>query len=53
MALKRISFKANTKTHLEFITPATVGEHKLVLYVISDSYLGLDQEYDVLVNVGE
>ncbi|KAJ2843293.1 activating signal cointegrator 1 complex subunit 3 [Coemansia erecta] len=37
---------------LMFITPETVGAYKLKLYLVSDAYLGLDQEIDVDIVVG-
>jgi pre-mRNA-splicing helicase BRR2 len=31
---------------LEFPAPETPGDYNLVLYVMCDSYLGCDQEYE-------
>ena len=33
------------------MAPETVGVHNLLLYLISDSYLGCDQQYDLTLNV--
>ncbi|KAJ2403754.1 activating signal cointegrator 1 complex subunit 3 [Coemansia sp. RSA 2526] len=46
--------KAESRTaKLMFITPETQGAYVLKLLVMSDAYLGLDQEYDVNITVGE
>ncbi|KAJ2595779.1 activating signal cointegrator 1 complex subunit 3 [Coemansia sp. RSA 1721] len=37
---------------LMFITPETAGAYRLKLYLVSDAYLGLDQEIDVDIVVG-
>ncbi|KAJ1874518.1 activating signal cointegrator 1 complex subunit 3 [Coemansia sp. RSA 486] len=37
---------------LMFITPETAGAYRLKLYLVSDAYLGLDQEIDVDTVVG-
>ena len=35
------------------MAPESVGEHSLLLYLISDSYLGCDQQYELTLNVLE
>ncbi|KAJ1801967.1 hypothetical protein LPJ56_006303, partial [Coemansia sp. RSA 2599] len=37
---------------LMFITPESTGAYKLKMYLVSDAYLGLDQEVDVDIVVG-
>jgi len=41
-AIKRVTFGRKLKTKLEYIVPAA-GEQELTLYLMSDSYLGVDQ----------
>jgi pre-mRNA-splicing helicase BRR2 len=36
---------------LEFTAPEDPGDYNLVLYLMSDSYLGCDQEYELSVTV--
>ncbi|CAK8672120.1 unnamed protein product [Clavelina lepadiformis] len=54
VALKRISTlrKRSTET-LAFYTPENVGRLVLTLWLVSDSYIGLDQLYDVRLNIIE
>ncbi|KAJ2715375.1 putative steryl acetyl hydrolase mug81 [Coemansia spiralis] len=58
LALKRVSMQGRTgpsgaqaRAQLGFIAPAGPGPHPLRLLVVSDAYLGLDQELDVTVAV--
>ena len=52
IALKRISYIRNHSTaQLAFYTPETEGRVIYTLYVMSDSYLGLDQQYDICLEV--
>ncbi|CAD5207281.1 unnamed protein product [Bursaphelenchus okinawaensis] len=37
--------------HLNFFAPESRGPHIFTLFVMSDSYLGIDQEYDVYCDV--
>ena len=55
LALKRISMRNGPKetltnkatTHITFDTPVRLGKHRYTLYLISDGYLGLDQQIDI------
>jgi len=38
---------------LDFTAPNTSGEHRLMLYFMSDSYMGCDQEYEISLKLGE
>ncbi|KAJ2767149.1 activating signal cointegrator 1 complex subunit 3 [Coemansia nantahalensis] len=64
LAVKRVSMQgrggttaaaaaaaAEARTRLAFIAPADPGPHPMRLLVVSDAYLGLDQELDVAVAV--
>jgi pre-mRNA-splicing helicase BRR2 len=50
LSIKRVSFTAATKTKLKFNAPES--QSKLTLYLISDSYIGCDQEYPFDLKVG-
>nr|CAB3223427.1 activating signal cointegrator 1 complex subunit 3 [Phallusia mammillata] len=53
-ALKRIStLKSHSCEKISFWTPKSVGRTVLTLWLVSDSYLGLDQLYDVRLDVIE
>lgn len=39
------------KVKLEFTAPENPGDYDLTLYVICDSYMGCDQEYEFNINV--
>lgn len=53
MALKRVSaIKGSGKCQqLTFFTPKTTGRLIITLYVLSDCYLGLDQQYDLQLDI--
>ncbi|XP_003370094.1 putative DEAD/DEAH box helicase, partial [Trichinella spiralis] len=54
LALRRVaSFLSQTIVNLSFTAPKTVGRCICTLYLMSDSYIGLDQQYDVHLNVEE
>ncbi|XP_014597737.1 PREDICTED: activating signal cointegrator 1 complex subunit 3 [Polistes canadensis] len=36
---------------LQFTAPRNIGSMKLTFYLISDCYIGLDQQYDIQVNI--
>eukprot|EP00118_Oscarella_pearsei_P012972 m.99162 g.99162 ORF g.99162 m.99162 type:complete len:116 (+) comp37045_c0_seq1:6427-6774(+) len=52
VALKRVGFvRKTTRINLAFYTPETAGRKIYTLYVMSDSYLGLDQQHDINVEM--
>lgn len=52
LALKRVPMsRARATAALAFHTPPAPGRRTFVLYVMSDSYLGLDQQYSLLLEV--
>ncbi|XP_076445059.1 activating signal cointegrator 1 complex subunit 3-like isoform X3 [Babylonia areolata] len=52
VALKRITnIRGRINTQLALFTPETPGRVIYTLYVMSDSYLGLDQQYDLCLDV--
>ena len=52
LCIKRISLQLKAKVKLEFTAPEP-GEYAYKLYLMSDSYLGCDQEYELPLKVGE
>ncbi|KAJ7417966.1 hypothetical protein WISP_61759 [Willisornis vidua] len=52
IALKRTGYirKRNTVS-VAFYTPETPGKCIYTLYLMSDSYLGMDQQYDIYLNI--
>ncbi|XP_061770948.1 activating signal cointegrator 1 complex subunit 3 [Nerophis ophidion] len=52
LAVKRVGYVRNhTNVSIAFYTPENVGKCIYTLYLMSDSYLGLDQQYDIYLNV--
>ena len=52
LCIKRITLQLKAKVKLEFVAPEA-GEYNYTLYLMSDSYLGCDQEYELKLSVGE
>lgn len=52
LAIKRITIGRALSLRLEFTVPSP-GEHKLKLFLMSDSYVGVDQDPSFTVNVAE
>ena len=52
LCIKRISLQLKAKVKLDFTAPEP-GEYSYKLYLMSDSYLGCDQEYELKLSVGE
>lgn len=53
LALKRIRFTNQTKTKLTFEAQEEPGSMVVTLFLMCDSYIGLDQQYSFNVSVGE
>uniref|UniRef100_A0A8C3LNM0 Activating signal cointegrator 1 complex subunit 3 n=1 Tax=Chrysolophus pictus TaxID=9089 RepID=A0A8C3LNM0_CHRPC len=52
IALKRTGYVRNKNTvSVAFYTPETPGKCIYTLYLMSDSYLGMDQQYDIYLNI--
>nr|XP_022293850.1 activating signal cointegrator 1 complex subunit 3-like [Crassostrea virginica] len=52
IALKRVGFvRGSSRQSLALYTPETPGRVIYTLYLMSDSYLGLDQQYDICLEV--
>uniref|UniRef100_A0A8C4NRA2 Activating signal cointegrator 1 complex subunit 3 n=1 Tax=Dicentrarchus labrax TaxID=13489 RepID=A0A8C4NRA2_DICLA len=52
LAVKRVGYVRNhTAVSVAFYTPEKTGKCIYTLYLMSDSYLGLDQQYDIHLNV--
>lgn len=52
LAIKRITIGRSLNVRLEYTVP-TPGEHELKLYLMSDSYVGVDQDPTFKVRVAE
>ena len=52
LAIKRVTIGRKLELRLEFIVP-TPGKHDLTLYLMSDSYVGVDQDPTFTVEVAE
>jgi len=53
LSIKRITLQLKARVKLDFTAPPTAGEYSYTLYLMCDSYLGCDQEYELKVDVGE
>ena len=53
LAIKRTQLEKKLTLNLDCLAPAEAGAHKLKLYLMCDSYLGVDQEFDIDLNVAE
>ncbi|CAF0793697.1 unnamed protein product [Didymodactylos carnosus] len=53
LALKRVSQPVRNQSQISitFMTPSEVGRLRLTLFLLSDSYLGFDQQYDMLIDI--
>ncbi|MCJ8728529.1 hypothetical protein PDJAM_G00005490 [Pangasius djambal] len=52
LAIKRVGYVRNRNvTSVAFYTPEQTGKCIYTLYLMGDSYLGLDQQYDIHLNV--
>ncbi|POR31841.1 Uncharacterized protein TPAR_07932 [Tolypocladium paradoxum] len=52
LAIKRVTIGRELKARLEYTVP-TAGEHNLKLFLMSDSYVGVDQEREFAVTAAE
>ena len=52
ISIKRITLQKRALAKLDFIPPSA-GTHSYILYFMSDSYMGCDQEYPLTIQVGE
>ena len=53
LAIKRVTIGRRLEIRLEFAAPSTAGDHELKLYLMSDSYVGVDQDPSFKVRVAE
>ncbi|EEP76681.1 hypothetical protein UREG_01530 [Uncinocarpus reesii 1704] len=52
LAIKRVAIGRKLEVKLEYIVPSP-GEHELTLYLMSDSYVGVDQDPSFKINAAE
>ncbi|CDW55867.1 activating signal cointegrator 1 complex subunit [Trichuris trichiura] len=54
LAVRRVApFERQTSTNLLLVTPPKACRLIYTLYIMSDSYIGLDQQYELYLEVGE
>lgn len=53
LGIKRVSFAKQAREKLNFMPPAVAGPHTLTIYLMSDSYVGCDQEFQVEINLAQ
>ncbi|KAF0990898.1 hypothetical protein HZS_5841, partial [Henneguya salminicola] len=51
LAIKRVSLLKSSTVKLDITAPEEAGQHNYNLYVISDSYIGSDQEFTLTLHV--
>jgi hypothetical protein len=53
LALRRMSLSARMTTSLTFDAPTLAGDYTYYVYLVSDSYMGLDQQYEISFRVDQ
>ncbi|CAF0809302.1 unnamed protein product [Adineta steineri] len=53
ICMKRVNqaIRAHTTVSISFVTSNKIGRQRLTLYFLSDGYLGLDQQYDFIIDI--
>ena len=52
ISIKKVTLQLKAKVKLDFVPTSTSGEQKYMLWFVSDSYTGCDQEYPFSVQIG-
>ena len=47
LAFEKVAFKEKKNSKITFTAPKNIDENSIKLYIMSDSYFGLDQEYNI------
>ena len=47
LAFEKVSFKEKVTKNIVFTTPCVIDDNSLQVYIISDSYFGIDQQYSI------
>lgn len=50
LGIKKFSFRNITRKTIDFTCPAEIDDDSLQLYLMSDSYIGIDQQYPIMLN---
>ncbi|KAI4978691.1 hypothetical protein ZWY2020_015444 [Hordeum vulgare] len=53
LAIKRVTLQKRARVKLEFTAATETGRKDYMIYLMSDSYLGCDQEYEFTVDIKE
>ena len=52
LSIKRLTLNQKAKLKLDFTAPTNPSQYGYTLYLMSDAYMGCDQEYKFNINVG-
>jgi pre-mRNA-splicing helicase BRR2 len=52
LSIKRLTLSQKAKLKLDFMAPTNQNQYGYTLYLMSDAYMGCDQEYKFNINVG-
>jgi pre-mRNA-splicing helicase BRR2 len=52
LSIKRLTLNQKAKLKLDFTAPSNPNQYGYTLYLMSDAYMGCDQEYKFNINVG-
>ena len=52
LSIKRLTLNQKAKIKLDFTAPSVCNSYSYTLYLMSDAYIGCDQEYKLSFNVG-
>ncbi|KAH3764158.1 activating signal cointegrator 1 complex subunit 3 [Pelomyxa schiedti] len=50
IALRRVTFATNTTASLLIVAPPEPGKYTYTVYIMSDSYIGINQQYEVSID---
>lgn len=53
ISIKKVTLQSKAKVKLDFVPPSSSSELKYMLWLVSDSYTGCDQEYPFTIHVGK
>ena len=53
LCVKRVVIPEKAKMKLDFVAPDEAGDYALTLYLMCDSYIGCDQEYEFSLSVAQ
>jgi len=51
-SIKRLTLTHKSQLKMDFVSPSSPGSYNYVLYLMSDAYMGCDQEFKFTLTVG-